>query len=42
MVFYAGIGAGLESMTMNSVAWEGSINPKVCFFSFILSLDPYS
>lgn len=24
-----GIGAGLESMTMNTVAWEGSINPKV-------------
>ncbi|KAJ4744565.1 peroxisomal 3-ketoacyl-CoA thiolase 3 [Rhynchospora pubera] len=24
-----GIGAGLESMTANSVAWEGSINPKV-------------
>ena len=24
-----GIGAGLESMTLNSVAWEGSINPKV-------------
>ncbi|XP_020113068.1 3-ketoacyl-CoA thiolase 2, peroxisomal-like [Ananas comosus] len=27
-----GIGAGLESMTMNSVAWEGSINPKVNAF----------
>jgi len=24
-----GIGAGLESMSANSVAWEGSINPKV-------------
>lgn len=24
-----GIGAGLESMTTNSVGWEGSINPKV-------------
>ncbi|CAL9081535.1 unnamed protein product [Musa acuminata var. zebrina] len=24
-----GIGAGLESMTANSVAWDGSINPKV-------------
>lgn len=24
-----GIGAGLESMTANSMAWEGSINPKV-------------
>ncbi|KAG9447659.1 hypothetical protein H6P81_013787 [Aristolochia fimbriata] len=24
-----GIGAGLESMTVNPMAWEGSINPKV-------------
>ncbi|XP_072993568.1 3-ketoacyl-CoA thiolase 2, peroxisomal-like isoform X2 [Typha latifolia] len=27
-----GIGAGLESMSTNSVAWEGSINPKVNMF----------
>ncbi|XP_020273969.1 3-ketoacyl-CoA thiolase 2, peroxisomal-like [Asparagus officinalis] len=27
-----GIGAGLESMTANQVAWEGSINPKVKHF----------
>lgn len=27
-----GIGAGLESMTKNQVAWEGSINPKVKHF----------
>lgn len=26
-----GIGAGLESMTANSVGWEGSINPKVSY-----------
>lgn len=25
----AGIGAGLESMTANPMAWEGSVNPKV-------------
>lgn len=24
-----GIGAGLESMTANPMAWEGSVNPKV-------------
>lgn len=24
-----GIGAGLESMTVNPMAWEGSVNPKV-------------
>lgn len=24
-----GIGAGLETMSLNSVAWEGSVNPKV-------------
>ncbi|CAL0333553.1 unnamed protein product [Lupinus luteus] len=33
--FYAGfpgIGAGLESMTANSMAWEGSVNPKVKMF----------
>ncbi|XP_073012427.1 3-ketoacyl-CoA thiolase 2, peroxisomal-like [Typha latifolia] len=27
-----GIGAGLESMSANSVAWEGSVNPKVNSF----------
>ncbi|CAL0328512.1 unnamed protein product [Lupinus luteus] len=27
-----GIGAGLESMTVNPMAWEGSVNPKVEFF----------
>ncbi|KAF5204756.1 3-ketoacyl-CoA thiolase, partial [Thalictrum thalictroides] len=27
-----GIGAGLESMTVNPMAWEGSINPKVQSF----------
>ncbi|CAI9782101.1 unnamed protein product [Fraxinus pennsylvanica] len=25
----AGIGAGLESMIVNSMDWEGSVNPKV-------------
>ncbi|ONI26093.1 hypothetical protein PRUPE_1G003300 [Prunus persica] len=33
--FYAGfpgIGAGLESMTANPMAWEGSVNPKVKIF----------
>lgn len=24
-----GIGAGLESMTTNPMAWEGSVNPRV-------------
>lgn len=28
-LFHIGIGAGLESMTANPMAWEGSINPKV-------------
>ncbi|XP_021896968.1 3-ketoacyl-CoA thiolase 2, peroxisomal [Carica papaya] len=27
-----GIGAGLESMTVNPMAWEGSVNPKVKSF----------
>ncbi|KAB1203758.1 3-ketoacyl-CoA thiolase 2, peroxisomal [Morella rubra] len=27
-----GIGAGLESMTANPMAWEGSVNPKVKIF----------
>ncbi|PON66109.1 Thiolase [Trema orientale] len=27
-----GIGAGLESMTINPMAWEGSVNPKVKIF----------
>ncbi|KAK9180293.1 hypothetical protein WN944_026458 [Citrus x changshan-huyou] len=27
-----GIGAGLESMTVNPMAWEGSVNPKVKAF----------
>ncbi|KAA0033267.1 3-ketoacyl-CoA thiolase 2, peroxisomal-like [Cucumis melo var. makuwa] len=27
-----GIGAGLESMTVNPMAWEGSVNPKVKMF----------
>lgn len=27
--FCLGIGAGLESMTTNPMAWEGSVNPKV-------------
>jgi acetyl-CoA acyltransferase 1 len=33
-----GIGAGLESMTVDSMAWDGSVNPKVyslAFFSLI-------
>lgn len=29
-IICAGIGAGLESMTVNPMAWEGSVNPKVC------------
>ncbi|XP_062221543.1 3-ketoacyl-CoA thiolase 2, peroxisomal-like [Phragmites australis] len=27
-----GIGAGLESMSINSVAWEGQVNPKISEF----------
>ncbi|MCI25643.1 3-ketoacyl-CoA thiolase peroxisomal-like, partial [Trifolium medium] len=27
-----GIGAGLESMTTNPMAWDGSVNPKVKMF----------
>lgn len=34
--FCLGIGAGLESMTANPMAWEGSVNPKV-FVPFILT-----
>lgn len=26
-----GIGAGLESMTVNNMAWDASVNPRVCF-----------
>ena len=29
MMLDAGIGAGLESMTTNPMAWEGSVNPAV-------------
>ena len=29
MMSDAGIGAGLESMTTNPMAWEGSVNPAV-------------
>lgn len=32
-LFHIGIGAGLESMTANPMAWEGSINPKVLSLS---------
>ncbi|XP_030476992.1 3-ketoacyl-CoA thiolase 2, peroxisomal [Syzygium oleosum] len=32
--FYdVGIGAGIESMTVNPMAWEGSVNPKVKSFA---------
>ncbi|KAG2654971.1 hypothetical protein PVAP13_1NG557000 [Panicum virgatum] len=27
-----GIGAGLESMSINSIAWEGQVNPKISAF----------
>jgi hypothetical protein len=27
--FKTGIGAGLESMSTNSVGWEGEVNPRV-------------
>ena len=30
--FVAGIGAGLESMTVNSRAWVGDVNPEVYLF----------
>jgi len=30
--FVVGIGAGLESMTVNSRAWVGDVNPKVYLF----------
>lgn len=36
-LFCLGIGAGLESMTANPMAWEGSVNPKVFFPLFINS-----
>lgn len=35
---YVGIGAGLESMTVNPMAWEGSVNPKVYCLLFWLYL----
>ena len=35
-LFIAGIGAGVESMTMNQMAWDGDVNPKVYLFLFIL------
>lgn len=31
-LFHVGIGAGLESMTANPMAWEGDVNPKVLSF----------
>jgi acetyl-CoA acyltransferase 1 len=31
-----GIGAGLESMSINSIAWEGQVNPKVRIISHIV------
>lgn len=34
--FNVGIGAGLESMTTNPMAWEGSVNPRVLCVSFFL------
>jgi acetyl-CoA acyltransferase 1 len=34
-----GIGAGLESMTTNPMAWDGSVNPRV-IFPFFLTLTP--
>lgn len=33
-----GIGAGLESMTVNGAGWDGSINPKVCIFYSVFVL----
>jgi len=33
----AGIGAGLESMTTNPMAWEGSVNPAVLILSYLES-----
>lgn len=28
-IICAGIGAGLESMTVNPMSWDGAVNPKV-------------
>lgn len=33
----AGIGAGLESMTTNPMAWEGSVNPAVLSLNSLFS-----
>lgn len=38
-IFCLGIGAGLESMTTNPMAWDGSVNPRV-IFPFPLTLSP--
>lgn len=38
-----GIGAGLESMTINPMAWDGDVNPKVCLsLSFLLFHEGFS
>lgn len=37
--FELGIGAGLESMTTNPMAWEGSVNPRVSLHSIISVLN---
>lgn len=28
-MFLAGIGGGIEAMSVNPMAWEGSVNPRV-------------
>lgn len=41
-LFHTGIGAGLESMTANPMAWEGSVNPKVyIFLALVFLLETY-
>ena len=37
MMSDAGIGAGLESMTTNPMAWEGSVNPAVLSLTSLFS-----
>ena len=38
MMLDAGIGAGLESMTTNPMAWEGSVNPAVLSLNTLFSV----
>jgi acetyl-CoA acyltransferase 1 len=41
-VSFAGIGAGIEAMSVNPMAWEGSVNPRVSPLALLryLKLQP--